>query len=65
MKVSLHIEQGFPDPLLNCLRLQRALRGIKRTQSSPAACGLPVTDSIMDIMAWVGHVSLAGAPRIS
>ena len=34
MKVSLHIEQGFPDPLLNCLCLQRALRGIKHTQGS-------------------------------
>ena len=34
---SLHSEQGFPDPLLNCLRLQRVLRGVKRSQGSPAA----------------------------
>ena len=25
---SLHIDQGFPDPLVNCLQLQRFLRGI-------------------------------------
>lgn len=29
---SLHVDQGFSDPLVNCLRLQRVLRGIKRTQ---------------------------------
>ena len=40
---SLHSEQGFPDPLLNCLRLQRVLRGVKRSQGSPAAWHLPIT----------------------
>ena len=44
---SLHIEQGFPDPLLNCLRLQRVLRGVKRSQGSPAAQRLPITDSLL------------------
>ena len=44
---SLHIEQGFPDPLLNCLRLQRVVRGIKRSQGSTSSQRLPVTDSIM------------------
>ena len=29
---SLHVEQGFPNPLDNRLRLERVLRGIKRTQ---------------------------------
>ena len=43
---SLHIEQGFPDPLVNCLRLQRVLRGVKRSQGSPAARRLPITDSL-------------------
>ena len=38
---SLHIEQGFPDPLINCLRLQRVMRGIKRSQGSPAARVFP------------------------
>lgn len=47
---SLHIEQGFPDPLINCLRLQRVLRGIKRSQGSPAAQRLPVTDSILFVI---------------
>ena len=44
---SLHIEQGFPDPLLNCLRLQRVLRGVKRSQSYPAAQHPPITDSLL------------------
>ena len=44
---SLHIEQGFPDPLLNCLRLQRVLRGVKRSQGSPAALLLAITDSLL------------------
>lgn len=44
---SLHIEQGCPDPLLNCLRLQRVLRGIKRSQGDSAARRLPVTDTVM------------------
>lgn len=26
---TLHVEQGFPDPLQNCLRLQWVVRGIK------------------------------------
>ena len=26
---SLHINQGFSDPLVNCLQLQRILQGIK------------------------------------
>lgn len=44
---SLHIEEGFPDPLFNCLRLQRVMRGIKRSQDFPSAHRLPVTDSIL------------------
>ena len=44
---SLHIEQGFPDPLLNCLRLQRVLRGVKCSQGSLAAQRLPITDSLL------------------
>lgn len=47
---SLHIEQGFPDPLINCLRLQRVMRGIKRSQGSPAAQRFPVTDSILSLV---------------
>ena len=44
---SLHIEQGFPDPLVDCLRLQRVLREIKRTQGDTSSLCLPVTDDIM------------------
>ena len=32
---------------LNCLRLQRVLRGVKRSQGSPAARRLPITDSLL------------------
>ena len=44
---SLHIEQGFADPLHNCLHLQRVIRGIKRTQGSPSSSRLPITDDLM------------------
>ena len=47
---SLHIEQGFVDPLVECLRLQRVLRGIKRTQGDTSSLRLPVTDDIMMVI---------------
>ena len=48
---ALHIEQGFADPLHNCLRLQRVIRGIKRTQGSPSSSRLPITDDLM-LVIW-------------
>ena len=42
----MHIEQGFSDPLVDCLRLQRVLRGIKRTHGDSSSLRLPVTDDI-------------------
>ena len=44
---SLHIDQGFPDPLANCLCLQRVVRGIKRSQGTASRERLPITDTIM------------------
>ena len=44
---SLHIEEGFPDPLVNYLRLQRVVRGIKSTQGSSQVQRLPITDDIL------------------
>lgn len=44
---ALHIEQGFPDPLVNCLRLERVVRGIKRVKGIRSTERLPVTDDIM------------------
>lgn len=41
---ALHIEQGFPDPLVDCLRLQRVLRGIRRSQGDSKVARHPVTD---------------------
>jgi len=40
---SLHIDHGLPDPLVNCLRLQRLLRGIKRVQGPASPRRLPIT----------------------
>ena len=34
---ALHIDHGFPDPLINCLRLQQVVRGIKRCQGSSSS----------------------------
>ena len=31
---SLHLENGFPNPLANCLRLERVIPGIKRCQGT-------------------------------
>ena len=43
----LHIEQGFPDPLICCLRLQLVLRGIKRTHGNASLLRLPVIEDIV------------------
>ena len=47
---ALHIEQVFSDPLVDCLRLQRVLRGIKRTQGDSLSLRLPITDDIMMVI---------------
>ena len=47
---SLHIDEGFLDPLLNCLRLQRVVRGIKRAQGSSSYSRLPITDGLMMVI---------------
>ena len=47
---ALHIEQGFPNPLANCLRLQRVIRGIKRSQGSSSSSRLPITDDLMFVI---------------
>ena len=49
---ALHVEHGFPDPLQNCLRLQRVVRGIKRSQGSSSSNRLPITDSHM-LLIWI------------
>ena len=48
---ALHIDQGFPDPLAECLRLQRVVRGIKRCQGTPSSSRLPITDDLM-LVIW-------------
>lgn len=44
---SLHIENGFPNPLSNCLRLERVIRGIKRSQGISKRERLPVTVTVL------------------
>lgn len=40
---SLHIDHWFPDPLVNCLRLQDLLRGIRQVQGPASPRCLPIT----------------------
>ena len=47
---SLHIELGFEDPLLNCPRLQRVVRGIKRCQGSSGSQRRPITKEVMHVI---------------
>ena len=48
---SLRVDQGFPDPLENCLRLQRVVRGIKHSQGAlPSRPRLPVSSNILRII---------------
>ena len=50
---SLHIEQGFRDPLVDCLQLHQLLRGIKRTQGDTSPSCILVADIMMVIfMHW-------------
>ena len=44
---ALHIEHGFDNPLTNCLRLERILRGIRRVQGSGTRPRLPITITIL------------------
>ena len=55
---SLHIEQGFADPLVDCLRLQQVLRGIKTIQGDTSLLCLPVTDDIMMVIFCALDLSL-------
>ena len=47
---SLHIDNGLPDPLVNCLQLQRLLRRIKRVQGSSPPKRLPVTIDLLKVI---------------
>lgn len=40
---SLHNDYGFPDPLLNCLRLLHLLKGIEWVQGPVTPRRLPIT----------------------
>jgi hypothetical protein len=44
---SLHIKNGFTNPLTNCLRLEQVLRGIKRVQGLEQRLCCPITVTIL------------------
>ena len=47
---SLHIDNGLPDPLVNCLQLQRLLRGVKRVQGPASRSRLPITIDLLKVI---------------
>jgi len=55
---SLHLVQGFADPLDDCLLLRQVLRGIKRTHGGTSSLCLPVTDDIMMVILCALDLSL-------
>lgn len=44
---SLHIDQGYPDPIANRLQLHRLIRGIRRTQGHSTRQRLPITAPLL------------------
>lgn len=57
---SLHIDEGFPDPLLNCLRLQRVVRGIKRAQGSSSYSRLPIPALVLSSAHYLDQSDYGG-----
>ena len=55
---SLHIDYGYPDPLTDCLQLQRLLRGIKRHQGSNPPQRQPVTADLLAIVRKSLHLTI-------
>ena len=59
---ALHVKQGFCDPLQGCLRLERVVRGIKRSQGERNSNRLPVTDHIL--LSIHRHLDVAQADHV-
>lgn len=55
---ALNIDQGFLDPLTDCLCLQRVVYGIQRCQDTPSSTQLPITDDLMLVIWWSLDLSL-------
>ena len=47
---SLHMDNGLPDPLVDCLQLQRLLRGIKHVQGSSPLSRPLITVDLLQII---------------
>ena len=46
----LHIDNGLPDPLVNCLKLQRLVKGIKQVKDSSCPARLAITIELMRVI---------------
>ena len=53
---SLHIDCGLSDPLVNCLRLQHLLGGIKRVQGPASPSRLPITVDLLQAIHFKVHI---------
>ena len=47
---SFHTDNGLPDPLINCLLLQRLLKGIEHVQDSSTSKRLPITIDLLKVI---------------
>ena len=47
---SLHIDEGYADPLADCLQLQRLLQGIKHCQGTNLVKRRPITGALMQVI---------------
>ena len=53
---SLHIQEGFQDPLTGCLRIRLVLKGLRRIKSSSREPKMPITPLILHFIR--GHLDL-------
>ena len=54
---SLHIQEGFQDPLIRCLRIPLVLKGLRRIKSSSREPKMPITPLILYVIK--GHLDLS------
>ena len=55
---SLHLEHGLANPLNNCLRLERVLKRIKRTQGTSTRQRLSVTFTVLTVQSLIAYLDV-------
>ena len=55
---SLHLEHGLANPLNNCLRLERVLKGIKSTPGTSTRQRLPVTFTVLIVQSLIAYLDV-------